>query len=178
MTCPQIEERLSAYLEGDLSAVETAAVADHLKVCPSCRRLAARLEDLPGELAALQEELPFFLKNRLLNIPETIAEERRNLARWVPWSRWIAAGIGTVLLSLNLFYFTNIVPPANRIIHRAASKVETLAAGVGGVVERLRESKDFLLYAFFPKKEDPTPGEANRKKAMLELPPVQGVHHG
>ncbi len=178
MTCLQIEERLSSYLEGDLSTAETAAVAAHLEQCAPCRQLAARLEELPGELAALQEELPFFLKNRLLNIPETLAAETDRFARWVPWSRWVAAGIGTVLLSLNLFYFTNIVPPAHRYVHRTVARVETLAARVGGVVERLRESKDFFLYAFFPRREDPVRGDSNRKKAMNERSPEKGVHHG
>lgn len=51
-TCFGVRQRLSAYLEGDLDAVETRVVASHLGTCSGC---AQRWRTLEGSLALLAE---------------------------------------------------------------------------------------------------------------------------
>lgn len=77
--CKDIESRLSAYLENELSAAESKAVAQHLAACSQCLDLKEKLEEILPKLSDLQEEVPFFLKNRLFNIPEI--SKKRNLQK-------------------------------------------------------------------------------------------------
>ncbi|MBI3931905.1 MAG: zf-HC2 domain-containing protein [Acidobacteria bacterium] len=50
MSCRRVVRRLSAYLDGDLPAVEARAVAAHLGGCPEC---SARWRSLQGAVAKL-----------------------------------------------------------------------------------------------------------------------------
>jgi len=74
--CKEIESLLSAYLENELSPVESEQIAQHLASCPQCLNLKEKMEELLLKLSDLQEEVPFFLKNRLFNIPE-ISEKKK-----------------------------------------------------------------------------------------------------
>ena len=148
--CRDIESLFSAYLENDLSKEETDIVAEHLQRCPGCLQKKEKMEEILFRLSDLQEEVPFFLKNRLYNIPET--SERRAPARIMFFPKWIAAAIGTVILFLNLFYFTNVFPPVNREMHSFVSSIEKLVVRTGGWLEKVKESKDLLFFTFFKKK--------------------------
>jgi hypothetical protein len=55
-------------------------------------------------------------------------------------------------LFLNLFYFTNIFPSANREMHSMVGSIETFVVKTGGWFEKIKESKDLLLFTFFNKK--------------------------
>jgi predicted anti-sigma-YlaC factor YlaD len=148
--CKEIESLLSPYLENELSAAEAERVARHLAACPHCLQLKEKLEEILLKLSDLQEEVPFFLKNRLFNIPEI--SEKKKFAGILYFPKWLAAAVGTVILFLNLFYFTNIFPSANREIHSLVSSIETFAVQTGGWFEKIRESKDLLLFTLFNKK--------------------------
>jgi predicted anti-sigma-YlaC factor YlaD len=148
--CKEIESLLSAYLENELPAQESERIARHLAACPRCLDLKEKLEEILPKLSDLQEEVPFFLKNRLYNIPEI--SEKNGLAKIIFFPKWLAAAVGTVILFLNLFYFTNIFPSANREMHSVVSSIETFAVQTGGWIEKIRESKDLLLFTFFSKK--------------------------
>jgi len=101
-------------------------------------------------LSDLQEEVPFFLKNRLYNIPEIV--EKKNRARTIHFPKWLAAAVGTVILFLNLFYFTNIFPSVNREMHSWVSSVEKFVVRSGGWLEKIKESKELFFFTFFSKK--------------------------
>lgn len=151
MNCQELENLISAYLEDELPADLQRQVEDHLQECPECRQLRERVECLLQELPELEEEVPFFLKNRLYSIPACEEEEVRGRIVYLS-PKWVAAAVGTILLCLNLFYFTNIVPPANRGLHRVTAGIEKLVGQMGGFFEKVKESKDFLLFTFFNKK--------------------------
>ena len=53
---------------------------------------------------------------------------------------------------MNLFYFTNIFPPANREVHSVVSSVEKFVVKTGGWFEKIKESKELLFFTFFNKK--------------------------
>jgi hypothetical protein len=54
MRCAQMEQKLPAFVEGDLGPAEAARCAGHLAACPACRALEADLRLLAGALAAWQ----------------------------------------------------------------------------------------------------------------------------
>lgn len=43
MTTTEHPQRLMAYADGELSTVDAAAIEEHLRACPQCRRQVARL---------------------------------------------------------------------------------------------------------------------------------------
>lgn len=52
-SCPEFQNRIPLYLDGELPAGKSAAVAAHLEACPACARQAARLRWLASALAEL-----------------------------------------------------------------------------------------------------------------------------
>jgi predicted anti-sigma-YlaC factor YlaD len=174
--CKEIESLLSAYLENELSREESERIARHLAACPRCLELKEKLEEILPKLPDLQEEVPFFLKNRLFNIPEI--SEKTKFAHIIYFPKWLAAAVGTVILFLNLFYFTNIFPSANREMHSVVSSIETLAVQTGGWIEKIKESKDLLLFTFFNKKTSESKVDKLNADFNLNKGVSKGGHNG
>jgi anti-sigma factor RsiW len=68
MTCAELVELVTAYLEGTLPAEERAAFDEHLALCPGCDRYLAQFRatiDLLGELP--EESLSSPGRERLLD---------------------------------------------------------------------------------------------------------------
>ncbi len=146
MDCTQVSELISMYIEGEVSAEIHTEMSQHLEQCTPCRLLKEKVEELLYAFPALEEEVPFFLKNRLYYIPESQQIEELPESKFF-YLKWVAAAIGPLILFLNLFYFTNINPPANRFLHNMVSKIETLTVEVGAFFTRLKESKTILGFS-------------------------------
>ena len=170
--CKEIESSLSAYLENELSAAESGNVTRHLAECPACLDLKEKIEEIVLKLSDLQEEVPFFLKNRLLNIPEISGKKK--FAEIIYFPKWLAAAVGTIILFLNLFYFTSIFPSVNREMHAVVGSIETFVVKTGGWFEKIKESKDLLLFTFFNKKT----GEIKDEKANPDFNLNKGISKG
>lgn len=56
LTCREIVELLTDYLEGALIARERARVEEHLATCPGCRAYVEQLRTTIGMLGRLREE--------------------------------------------------------------------------------------------------------------------------
>ena len=57
MRCPQVQELLSAFHDGELASRERAAVAEHLRRCAACARALAEFQEL-SRLASPSREVP------------------------------------------------------------------------------------------------------------------------
>ena len=147
MKCKDVEELISMYIEGDVSGEEDKEISLHLEQCDRCSQLKDTVEELLGVFPELEEEVPFFLKNRLYYIPESQEVEELPESRF-HYLKWVAAAIGTFVLFLNLFYFTNIYPPAHRFLHTAVSKIQTFTVETGAFFERLKESENLTVFSF------------------------------
>ncbi|MGO9395499.1 MAG: anti-sigma factor family protein [Desulfobaccales bacterium] len=53
--CPEVQDRLSAWLDGELAPEVAAGVARHVESCARCRRELAELEALEQALGSLPE---------------------------------------------------------------------------------------------------------------------------
>jgi anti-sigma factor (TIGR02949 family) len=62
-----VRERLSAYLDGELTAEERREVAAHLEGCEECRRELALLQRLDAALGSLDAPAPARLAERVLD---------------------------------------------------------------------------------------------------------------
>jgi hypothetical protein len=174
--CREIESLLSAYLENELSREEAENVAEHLNSCPECRNKKEKIEELIYKMSDLQEEVPFFLKNRLYNIPEIV--EKKKPANLLYFPKWLAAVVGTIILFLNLFYFTNIFPPVNREMHSFVYSVEKFVVKTGGWFEKIKESKELLFFTFFNKKSIDLKSERKGQDMAIEKDFDKGGKNG
>lgn len=154
MNCQRVEDLLSMYIEHELPGDLHREVTLHLEQCDQCRALKEKLEELIYVLPELEEEVPFFLENRLYYIPESqeVIEERRESKYF--YLKWLAASIGTFVLFLNLFYFTNIYPPAKRMLHSVVAGVKTFTVETGAFIDEVRESDGASLFSVFKKRPD------------------------
>ena len=64
--CEYVCERLSAWLDGELTEAERAAVAAHLEACAGCRRELAQLSALDAALESLSAPVPPLVAERVL----------------------------------------------------------------------------------------------------------------
>jgi predicted anti-sigma-YlaC factor YlaD len=150
MDCKIFEENLSKFIENELSKGMQKEISIHLKQCDRCKKLKEKVENIMYLYPELEEDIPFFLKNRLYNIYDS----RKEAYVKAGYIRWIAATIGTVVLFLNLFYFTNIYPSANRVLHMAVAEVEKFVVETGAFFEKIKESKNNFLFGFTTEKSD------------------------
>lgn len=141
LDCKKIEEFLSGHLENDLTPDEKNAVDLHIASCSKCRETEENIHHLKSIFPELNMDIPFFMKNRLYYIAE--AREEEPVKSW-PYIKWVAAAIGTIVLFLNLFYFTNIFPAANKTLHTAVAGIEQFIVETEAFVERFRESNNVI----------------------------------
>lgn len=153
MDCTNVEELISEYIENELPRDVQQEISLHLETCESCRNVKEKIEELVYSFPELEEEVPFYLKNRLLYIPESQEDDDNNIIEMVDRSlflKYMAAAIGGFLIMLNLFYFTNIYPAANRFLHSVVSGIETAAVRTEAIFERAQESKKVIYSSLDP----------------------------
>lgn len=69
LTCKEVVELLSDYVEGALPPCTRARVRAHLETCPGCMAYLAQLRATIGTLARLREEdVPMRILERLLRV--------------------------------------------------------------------------------------------------------------
>jgi hypothetical protein len=82
MECKDIHERLSAYIEKDVSAKQKAAIDKHLKQCTKCRQELADLKRTIGYVKQLDEvEPPRWLAQRVMARVKAEAEEKPGIVQ-------------------------------------------------------------------------------------------------
>ncbi|MBN2356800.1 zf-HC2 domain-containing protein [candidate division KSB1 bacterium] len=100
MKCNQVKKRLSAYLDGELTAAEAEKVSDHLNRCVGCRRAAEQLRRAYQRLDA-GDALPadsFFLtrfRARLSDLGQSNARPY--------WQQWLQRAVIPATLAVGLF---------------------------------------------------------------------------
>jgi len=96
MDCPNIRNKLSAYVDGELSPETKALVDRHLETCADCRAVLVRLEAVESELDRLVDvEVKPYFETRLR---QRIADRRRSRA--TGWFRLVALPAGTAVVML------------------------------------------------------------------------------
>ncbi|MCP4218873.1 MAG: zf-HC2 domain-containing protein [bacterium] len=173
MDCKQVEDLLSEYIENELSPEVYKEVTVHMERCLSCSVIKRQMEEMLYSFSDLEEEVPFFLRNRLFCVPES----QENIVRIEEpqgYLKWVAAIIGIFALFLNVFYHSNIFPPANRMLHTVVSEIKVLAVQGEAFYEKVKESKSVLFFS--PSAE--TDGVAvkdktdNRRERMKRVRPT------
>jgi anti-sigma factor RsiW len=110
VTCPQVDDRLDAWLQGRLSRTEVAALEEHLDGCAACRALVEDARLLQREARLIGTEgPPAGAWDRLADRLQQQADVRRVAttmppgAGGMPW-RWVAVAAAlTLVIGASLF---------------------------------------------------------------------------
>ena len=140
MKCSQVQDKLSAFQDGELNPQEQERVSSHLESCPACRERYAEMEKIWQALGDFKEVLPEpeFYGQLVKKINERQANRIPAGFQWLfqffssPWatSTLLIAGIligsflGNILAKSDLFPFQQ-----NQAAHsQAAIEVFSLKA--------------------------------------------------
>ncbi|NMC42477.1 MAG: hypothetical protein GYA46_01040 [candidate division Zixibacteria bacterium] len=106
-SCLEIEELLSAYLDGRLSSEEKARVSAHLESCPACAALLdkmRRLDEMASStMDAIDDSILEKLEQRIQadidRLPTLNIEAKPKTGRVIPvWYRYVAVAASLVLI--------------------------------------------------------------------------------
>lgn len=88
--CEQIEERLLDYLDGNLTAAESAEISAHVAGCARCTPLVESVRGAVGAMHSLEAlPVPPGLTARILDATVGPQEESRGWRAWLDWTRVI-----------------------------------------------------------------------------------------
>lgn len=95
MDCPTCEAMVDAYVDGELTAVESAEFERALEGCPECRRRLGSARALSGLLRELPAEpAPDLLRARVERELRTIDGRPRERLRWAATAASVIAALG------------------------------------------------------------------------------------
>ncbi|UCD19503.1 MAG: zf-HC2 domain-containing protein [candidate division WOR-3 bacterium] len=121
MNCDLPIELLSAYLDGELSEQENAAVESHLKECPKCSEELMVLQGIDGRVRNEVFEEPsrdfFFALNRRV-MDKVKVTPRRSLLRFAPVFAPVAAAILVFIVLVEISPSRRIVGLSDRVSYQ------------------------------------------------------------
>jgi anti-sigma factor RsiW len=95
MDCLTCEAMVDAYVDGELSARESAELEQALDLCPGCRRRLEAAREMSSLLRALPEEpAPDLLRARIERDLRAIAGRPRERLRWAAMAASLVLAIG------------------------------------------------------------------------------------
>lgn len=104
MTCRNVRNKLSAYIDGELTGTEMLAIRSHLTHCPECEREERSQRAFKRLLGAMPcIEPPSGLEERLLS---AIRQEQKATRSWWPQLKMasLTAGVAAVAMLAALTY--------------------------------------------------------------------------
>ena len=115
MRCETTEERLSAYLDGELSSREQIEIDEHLRACSSCAREYEQLKTMARAYRGLCHELP---SDMWAGVHERIGQESTD-GRYESIREWFSPAwrplAMTALLVFGLFTYFWFTQPADEL---------------------------------------------------------------
>jgi hypothetical protein len=115
MECNNIEEKLSAYIEGLSSSEEKAMIEEHLKSCQACRTSLADLEKTVSYVKSLEDiEPPAWLSRKVMTRVRKEAAPKEGILHKLFYPLHIklpVQAIATILIAVSAFYIFKTMQP-------------------------------------------------------------------
>src|SRR5215467_7716244 len=124
MTC-SFTEKLSALIDGELSATEAREVELHLMSCSECAQVRADFLNLRSQITSFETSLQPAVQNRALK--KILETERRAPARRLQWSfapqavAFAALVIAVAIIGLLVYRNSNTRTPGQYVAVQTAS---------------------------------------------------------
>jgi hypothetical protein len=176
MNCQELDERLDAWVDGELGAAAAAEVESHLASCTLCRERERRLRQLLAHAASL---------------PRSVTPPRdlwpgiaRRVERERSWSwaaggsrPWALAAAATVVVGLAAVLWTGRAPSAVRTVEIPVATPEARLAALPGVSDpvlaaaerQYEEAANALLEALQRRQAELQPETLAVVRANLEV---------
>jgi putative zinc finger protein len=201
--CTFTEERLSDYLDGQMTPEESAAFSTHATSCANCARLMKQVGGLVREMQRLEPvREPAQLVLKILAATTGARPEKQGWKRmfeWVPvlWQPRFAMGAVTVAASLVIvFHFVGVTPgklkrtdlspaglvhSANRQVHLAYARSAKFVNDLRVVYEiqsaLQRPPEPQVTPASEPEPKSDSPSSNPDQKSQTEPRPRSQVHN-
>jgi anti-sigma factor RsiW len=127
MECHSIEEKLSAYIDNQLSSEEKIQMDEHLKTCPKC---SLSLEELRKTIVYTQRikdvEPPSWLTQKVMSRVKKEAEEKKGIMQKLFYPLYIKIPIevfATVAIAVTAFYVFKTIEPEMRVAKAPSEQV-------------------------------------------------------
>lgn len=105
-TCGEYEERISAYLDGELSKDGQAELMEHMASCPVCQQYFNDLVEIHAAMIPEEAAVPEDFSERVMKRVRAAEQERPQAAKAIRlprWKRWTALAACCAAAALGLF---------------------------------------------------------------------------
>jgi len=201
--CTFTEERLSDYLDGQMTPEESAAFSAHAAGCAQCTRLTEQVSGVLQRMQRLEPvREPAYLVSKILAATNGARPEKQGWKRmfdWVPtlWQPRFAMGAVTVAASLIIvFHFVGVTPSklkrtdlspaglvhsANRQVHLAYARSAKFVNDLRVVYEiqsaLQRPPEPQVTPVSEPEPKSDSPSSNPDEKSQVEPRPRSQVHN-
>lgn len=140
MGCNDIQERLSAYIEGLTSTEEKAMIEEHLKSCKECKETFEDLEKTISYVKTLEDiEPPAWLSQKIMTRVRERADKKEGILHKLFYPLHIklpVQAIATILIAVSAFYIFKTIQSDIRLSESLREEIT--------VPQTLRRDKDEL----------------------------------
>lgn len=95
--CDEVRELINEYIDGELDDGTAASVAAHIEVCPDCRRLYESLTSADTAVAALSDDVPDTLHEKIMSAVGCAQKADRRAARIRRFTGFVGVGVAAML---------------------------------------------------------------------------------
>ena len=129
MECSDVQEKLSAYVDGMVSSEEKMFIDGHLKVCQKCNDSLADLKKTLGYVRDLEEiEPPPWLVQKVMARVRGEAEQRRGIVAWLFYPLHIKLpleALAAIFIAITTVYVFKAVEPEMKLAKAPLEEVRT-----------------------------------------------------
>ena len=135
MECKEIEDKLSSYIDNQLSSEERMIVAEHLKECSKCSLVMEELKKTVAHIQTIEEtEPPPWLEQKIMSKVREEAEQKQGMLHKLFFPRRLKIPLqaaATIAIAVTAFFtFRAIEPEVEKVtIKREKPVIEEEKAG-------------------------------------------------
>lgn len=119
MECKDIQDKLSAYIDGVLSSEEKTLVNKHLKTCQRCREAFSELKKTVGHLKKLEEmEPPSWLSQKIMAKIRKAAEPKKGILQRLFYPLHIKLpieAVAAIFIAVTAVYLYKAIEPQKKL---------------------------------------------------------------
>ena len=129
MNCPEIQERLSAFIDGIVPPEEKMLIEDHLKLCSKCNKSLADLRKTIDYVHSLEDiEPPAWLRQKIIAAIEPEAKPKKGILKKLFYPLYIKLPIeaaAVILIAVTALHIFKTIQPEVKIAKTPSEEITT-----------------------------------------------------